>query len=306
MAQPDVAVVLNVQGAHLGEFGSQQTIARTKGELVEALGPDGVAVLNVDDPATAAMAFLAPGRVVTFGFDERAHIRGSDLEEDRFGLMSFTVEDARPAREPAPGEPPDFDRGRPMRVTTRLVGGHQASNVLAALAAGVALGVPLIRAVGALDGVGPMSPHRMAVTPLESGAVLVDDSYNASPDAVTAAVKTVGRMGAAAGMAPTAVLAGMRELGSSQGRKHREVGRTLVREGFGHVYLVGTPAVAYEPGLLDAGMDPERIHFRPDKTGLARELAASALPGEHILLKGPHAAELWLIADDLTAGSEPR
>ncbi|MYW00099.1 UDP-N-acetylmuramoyl-tripeptide--D-alanyl-D-alanine ligase, partial [Streptomyces sp. SID3343] len=127
LVAPDIAVVLNVGVAHLGEFGSRAAIARAKGELVQGLAPGGTAVLNADDPEVAAMRALTSGPVVTFGRAKHADVRVLDLALDRLGRSSCTLRTVAGS----------------AHVTLPLVGAHQALNAAAAAAAALAAGVPL-------------------------------------------------------------------------------------------------------------------------------------------------------------------
>lgn len=202
LVAPDVSVVLNVGTAHLGEFGSRDAIAEAKGELVAALGPGGVAVLNADDERVAAMARLNDAKVVTFGATGAADVRITDLELDRLGRPAFRL--------------------REEQVRLRLVGAHQALNAAAAAAAAVAVGLPLAQVVEALNGVEALSKWRMELHELSSGVVLLNDSYNANPESVRAAVDALASMGDV--RRRIAVLGEMLELGAGSEAAHREVG----------------------------------------------------------------------------------
>src|SRR6478735_3710688 len=127
LVAPDVAMVLNVGVAHLGEFGSRDAIAQAKGELVESLTPDGTAVLNADDDRVAAMASRTSGTVLSFGAEREADVRVEELTLDRLGRPSFVL----------------AARGERVPVTLRLVGAHQALNAAAAAAGALAAGPPL-------------------------------------------------------------------------------------------------------------------------------------------------------------------
>ena len=142
IAPPDVAMVLNVGKAHLGEFGSQEAIARAKGEIVEALTPDGTAVLNADDPLVAAMAGRTSARVVTFGSRPTADVRYDDVALDDHGRVGFALSVG----------------GDRARVGLRLIGEHHAVNAAAVTAAAVAAGVPFHVVVTALADATATSP----------------------------------------------------------------------------------------------------------------------------------------------------
>ncbi|CAL9271687.1 UDP-N-acetylmuramoyl-tripeptide--D-alanyl-D-alanine ligase [Streptomyces sp. SudanB5_2050] len=200
----DIAVVLNVGQAHLGEFGSRAAIARTKGELVQGLAPGGTAVLNADDLRVVAMRALTDGPVLTFGRAEHADVRAVGLALDRLGRPSFTLR-ARDASVP---------------VVLPLVGAHQARNASAAAAAALAAGVPLSRATAALA-TASLSKWRMEMRVLACGAILLNDSYNANPDSTRAALDALA---AIEGGRSIAVLGEMLELGADSEAEHRAVG----------------------------------------------------------------------------------
>ncbi|MDR3360436.1 MAG: UDP-N-acetylmuramoyl-tripeptide--D-alanyl-D-alanine ligase [Bifidobacteriaceae bacterium] len=286
IAPPDVAVVLGVSAAHIGEFGSIDAIGRAKGELVSGLAPGGVAVLNFDDRRVAAMSYLTEGEIITFGFDSMARITGHDVSESPEGHLVLTVED-----QDAPGK---------LRITTRLTGEQLAINVLAALAAAVAAGVPFTRAAAALEGVRPLSPHRMALTELAGGVTLVDDAYNASPESMAGAIKTVARRARQSGRRATAVLGAMLELGAASEAAHLAAGELVAKEGYDRLIVAGEEARGIYDGALAAGLAPEAAEIFPSISAadLADHLAATVQDG-FALLKASHGTGLWRVGEDL-------
>ena len=204
LVAPDIAVVLNVGKAHLGEFGSREAIAKTKGELVQGLAPGGTAILNADDPRVVAMRSLTAGPVLTFGRAEHCRRAGA-----RPG--------ARPAR-PSLLHAADRRGLGPSRAA--VVGAHQALNASGAAAAGLAVGVPLDVAAAALA-TASLSKWRMELHELAGGAMLVNDSYNADPDSTRAALDALV---AIEGGRRIAVLGEMLELGDDSEAEHRAVG----------------------------------------------------------------------------------
>ncbi|MFI1722310.1 UDP-N-acetylmuramoyl-tripeptide--D-alanyl-D-alanine ligase [Streptomyces sp. NPDC020489] len=204
LVAPDIAVVLNVGVAHLGEFGSRAAIARTKGELVQGLAPGGTAVLNADDPRVVAMRALTDRPVSTFGRAVHADVRVLDVALDRLGRPSCTLRTVAAS----------------AHLTLPLVGAHQALNASAAAAAALAAGVPLDRATAALA-TASLSPWRMEPRDLACGAVLLNDSYNANPDSTRAALDALA---AVEGGRRIAVLGEMLELGEDSAAEHHAVG----------------------------------------------------------------------------------
>ena len=231
---PRIGVVLNVGSAHLGEFGSRAAIAVAKGELVEALPADGVAVLNADDAAVAAMAVRTPARVVTFGRGPAAQVRAEDVVLDR-GRARFTL--VSPA-----GRAP---------VALPLVGEHHVGNALAAAAVALELGGTPAGVAAALGAALPVSRWRMEVTDRPDGVTVVNDAYNANPESMRAALAALVAMAGAAGpqhgvafrgrAPPTwAVLGRIGELGDGASAAHAEVAALARALGVDELVAVGT------------------------------------------------------------------
>ena len=296
IARPDVSVVLNVGKAHLGEFGTQQDIAVAKGELVEALDADGVAVLNADDPLVSAMADRTTARVLGFGTAAAADVRLSDLQLDEEGRPSFTLthEDVS------------------VPVALRLVGEHQARNAAAAAAAAVAVGIPLADAATVLAGVESLSQWRMEVRRRSDGATVVNDAYNANPDSMEAALRSVVAIGTGrADRGRTiAVLGEMRELGESSDAEHEAVGRLAVRLGVHQLLVVGEAARAMHRGARAerpvSGMGEEPV-FVADNDEAVAWLTEHVRPRDVVLVKASRGARLDVVAQALldTAPSGP-
>lgn len=290
IAPPDVAVVLNVGKAHIGEFGSQEAIAQAKGELVEALSPDGAAILNADDPAVRAMAARTSASVTTFGESTAADVRVQDLTLDRDGCPRFTLVTATGAAE----------------VALRIAGEHQAHNAAAAAAAALALGLPLDRVVSSLAAVSAISHWRMEVTETPAGLTVVNDSYNANPDSMRAALKALAAMGRARGprARTVAVLGEMRELGESSREEHDAIGRLAVRLDIHRLVVVGEPARPMHLGAHLEGSWGEESVFVPDNDAAMRWLDANLDLGDVVLVKASRGARLDEVAKHLISGRD--
>lgn len=278
IAPPDVSLVLNVGVAHLGEFGSQDAIARAKGEIVEALGPDGVAVLNLDDPRVAAMAPRTRGRVRTFGRDAGAWLRVESVELDELGRPAF-----------------DLQQGsQRVRVRLHLLGEHQVPNAAAAAAAAVALGLPLEEVAASLGRIRALSPWRMELHERADGLVVVNDSYNANPDSMRAALETLAAIGRRTGRRTVAVLGEMRELGASSDHQHREVGRWATELGIDEVIAVGE-------GARPVTETFDTSSFHGSVAEAIDSVVKNVSGNQVVLVKASRAARLERVADALLA-----
>ncbi|MGQ0716493.1 MAG: UDP-N-acetylmuramoyl-tripeptide--D-alanyl-D-alanine ligase [Pseudonocardiales bacterium] len=225
VAPPSIGVVLNVGSAHLGEFGSRDAVATAKGELVEALPATGVAVLNADDAAVAAMDRRTAARVVRFGRSAAAQIRAADVVLNDRGCPSFRL--VTPAGETS--------------VQLAVPGEHQVSNALAAAAVALELGATPLLAAEALAGYRPASRWRLEVTDRPDGVTVVNDAYNANPESVAAALRTLVAM-AGGDRRSWAVLGPLAELGQAETEAYREIGALAVRLGVDRLVVVGERA----------------------------------------------------------------
>jgi UDP-N-acetylmuramoyl-tripeptide--D-alanyl-D-alanine ligase len=272
IAAPDVGVVLNVGHAHVGEFGSPAAIARAKGELVEALTPGGVAVLNADDPLVAAMATRTRARVLTFGVTGDVALGPVTLDSD--GTPHFTLS----------------HDGVTAEAHVPQIGAHHAVNAAAATAAALALGLDLATVVGRLASARPASPMRMERHVRGDGLVVVNDAYNANPESMAAALRAVAGIAHGRGVA---VLGEMRELGDEAPAAHREVGRLAAQLGYRRVVVVGEEARAIAEG---AGAIAEHV---PDVGAAVLTLSASLRGDEVVLVKASRGGRLERVADAL-------
>lgn len=278
LVRPDVSVVLNVGQAHLGEFGSREAIAEAKGELVEALGADGTAVLNAGDERVAAMAARTSARVLSFGDVPCADVRVEDLVLDRLGRPTFRLVTADATAE----------------VTLRLVGAHQALNAAAAAAAALAAGLDLADVATSLSQVETLSQWRMELRELDRGVVVLNDSYNANPDSVVAALEALVSIATDDSTTRTiAVLGEMRELGDAHETEHRGVGARAAELGVDRVVVVGEAARGIHEG---AG---ERSVLLPDNAAAVAWLAEHVAEGDVVLIKASRGARLDEVAATL-------
>ena len=292
IAPPRVGLVLNVGKAHVGEFGSQAAIAQAKGELVEALGPDGTAVLNGDDPLVAAMAGRTAATVRSYGEADHVDVRIEGLATDALGRPEFTL------HERATGER--------ATVQLQLVGEHQAGNAAAAATVALALGMTLPVVAAALGAATNASRWRMEVRERSDGVTVVNDAYNANPDSMRAALKTLAELGRSGGRRTVAVLGEMRELGASSQEEHDAVGRLAVRLDVSQLLVVGEPARPMHLGAYLEGSWGEESVFVADNDAAIAWLRDFLAPGDVVLVKASRAAALEKVAEALLEEDEGR
>ncbi|WP_426311573.1 UDP-N-acetylmuramoyl-tripeptide--D-alanyl-D-alanine ligase [Cellulosimicrobium sp. E-16] len=295
IAPPDVSVVLVVGSAHLGEFGGIEAVACAKSELVAGLAPGGVAVLNADDLRVAAMADVAPGEVVTFGTIPASDVRAEDLGIDRTGRASFTLR-VRPG---ASGDAQPTEETH-ARVTLGLVGEHHVTNALAAATAALRLGLALPDVAARLSDARALSPHRMQVTERPDGVTVIDDSYNANPDSMRAALKALAVM-AGRDRRSVAVLGEMLELGEDSRVAHDDLGRLVVRLNVKLLVVVGEGAGGIHDGATQEGSWGDETRFVPDVEAASALLRDELREGDVVLVKASNGSGLWRLGDELAA-----
>ncbi len=289
IAPPDIAVVLNVGSAHLGEFGSREVVAAAKSELVQALSPSGVAVLNADDPAVVAMAALAPGRVVIVGRSPSADVRAEDVRLDDQARARFDLVSDLPGA-----------TGR-AAVQLRLHGEHHVANALAVAAVALLQGLSVDATAASLASATPTSRWRMEVVERADGITLVNDAYNANPESMAAALRALVAM--AAGRRSWAVLGEMRELGPAAADEHAVLGRLASELGVARLVVVGEGArAAYDAARPEPGWQEPPV-LVDDVDAAYALLQAELAPGDVVLLKSSRDSGLRFLGDRLAGAS---
>ncbi|MGA8987724.1 UDP-N-acetylmuramoyl-tripeptide--D-alanyl-D-alanine ligase [Aeromicrobium sp.] len=269
IAPPTIGVVLNVGHAHIGEFGSAQAIARTKGELVEAVDRSGVAVLNADDPLVLAMAGRTDGTIKTFG--AAGDVQVSDIHLDSSGTPHFTLR----------------HDGRSVEVHLPLIGEYHVANAAAAATVALALGIDLATIASRLATAEPRSSMRMERHVRDDGVVIVNDAYNANPESMAAALRAVAAIGKGRAVA---VLGEMLELGDDSEQAHREVGRLAAELGFWRVVAVGAGARWIAEGAGEVAVTVDDVDVA------IRTLSASLSGDEVVLVKASRGGRLERVA----------
>ncbi|WP_062384701.1 UDP-N-acetylmuramoyl-tripeptide--D-alanyl-D-alanine ligase [Demequina iriomotensis] len=288
IAPLDVAVVLTVGTAHMGEYASPDDVAVAKSEIIAGLRPGGVAILNADDARVTAMVppspdpdgpFVAGPAVIRFGVSE-ADNQAIGLTSDR-GRASFSI------------------GGLPRRTLT-LVGEHHVTNALAAFSVAVQCGVDPAAAWEGIAAAKPLSAHRMALTERPDGVTIIDDAYNASIESVRAALRALKMV--AEGGRTFAVLGEIRELGEASVEIHDKIGTEVVRLRIDRTIIVGAGArPAYIAAVREGSWGDEAAYV--DTIAEARTVLEESLrPGDTVLVKASHGSGLWELADQLVGG----
>jgi len=282
MARPDVGIVLKVGLAHAGEFGGIEQTVRAKSEMVTDLLESDVAVLNVDDPRVVSMAGATPARVVWFGLGPNADVRATDLTTHARGT-DFTVT--------VPG-------GESARVRFGVLGEHHVMNALAAIAASVELGVALPAVVEALESVTLAERWRMQLMGGRDDITVINDAYNASPDSMAAALKTLAQV-QAPGTRSIAVLGEMSELGEFSGEEHDRIGLLAVRLGISQLVVVGQGARRLHISAINEGSWDGESAFVETADEAYDLVVSMTRPGDTVLVKSSNAAGLRHLGDRL-------
>jgi UDP-N-acetylmuramoyl-tripeptide--D-alanyl-D-alanine ligase len=303
IAEPDVGVVLKVGLAHAGEFGGIEATERAKSEMVTDLPATATALLNVDDDRVARMRERTAARVVGFGTSAGADYRLSDVTTDRAGTR-FTLT-APPVGDDDPTDGPTADQPggsstdlETVDVRLAILGEHHAMNAAAALTVAHRWGVPLAAGAEALATMTRAERWRMELLQGPDGVTVINDAYNASPDSMAAALRTLAQV-ARPGERTVAVLGEMAELGEFSVEEHDRIGRQVVRLGIGQLVVVGAGAAPiHQAATLEGSWDGESVYIE-DVDDAVRALQEIVRPGDVVLVKSSKSAGLRFLGDRL-------
>lgn len=280
IARPDLVVVTNVGVAHMGIFGSWDAIVTASAEPVEAIGDDGVAILNRDDDVVRSYADRTRARVLWFGQAAGADVRAERIEMGDDGRARFLL------RADGAGEP----------VELGVPGEHMVANALAAAACGLALGVDPAASAAALEGA-RLTGSRMEAFDAPGGITVVNDAYNASPESMAAALKTARWMAREGRL--VAVLGHMAELGEISVDAHDKLGETIVRVGVDRLITVGEEARLIHTSAVREGQHPDDAVDVQTADEAVAELRRWLRPGDVVLVKGSRVLGLERVAEAL-------
>jgi len=266
IAAPDAAIITNIGVAHIEFMGSREAIATEKGALAEAIEPQGTVILNADDPFSAGIAARTRAKVV-FAGTTGGTVRAIEIRQSAEGSEFTIVEGAHRCRAQLP-----------------VAGSHMVQNALLAVAAGRAFGLSIEECAAGLAAA-PLTKARLQIKEI-GGVQFLDDSYNANPDSMKAALRTLVELDAEGKR--IAVLGEMRELGSESERGHREVGEIAAMLGVDQLITIGRAAEQIAEGARTAGL--EKVSSARSTGEAAKLLGQIAEPGDLVLIKGSRAA----------------
>jgi UDP-N-acetylmuramoyl-tripeptide--D-alanyl-D-alanine ligase len=273
IAKPNIGVVLTVGTAHIGEFGSREVIAQTKGELIASLDKDGIAILGTYDEFTPKMASLHQGQVILFGEKADIQVRAADVEM-REGRPHFDL--VTPAGRDAVG--------------MRAVGAHQVANALAVAAVGTALALPLELIASSLSTAEISSKWRMELHE-SADLLIINDAYNANPESMSAAMRALVLFAQERGGSAWAFVGKMNELGQTQAPQSAAIGALAVELGIDHLVEINAPEYGEPVGAMV-------IHQRPTIES-ALDLVDYFAPGDVVLVKASRSQGFEVLAESL-------
>lgn len=266
IAPPDYAVITNVQPVHLQFFDSIEDIALAKKEILDGMPSGGKAILNGDDPRVRNMAADFNGEVIFFGSTADCSIRAVASTIQGLGGLTAKMEYL----------------GEECSLKLPFFYKSYLHNFLAAAGVGLSFGIPLLDISRSAAELRPL-PMRGEAHRLHDDMVLIDDSYNSNPAALSSALESLGGIKAVRHMA---VLGDMLELGAEENRFHSEAGRMLHKLGWDGLITVGSLSRKMADGAIKAGMDGKKIHSFEDVESVCREIMGILQPGDLILVKG--------------------
>jgi UDP-N-acetylmuramoyl-tripeptide--D-alanyl-D-alanine ligase len=279
LARPRIGAVTTIADTHLETLGSREHIAAAKAELLEGLPPDGVAIVNADEALTVRLLRDVPCPVVRFGLSPEADVRATEVRRANGGY-AFRLSMG----------------GEQVEASLPLPGAHQVRNALVAAAVGAALGVGPGEIV---TGLGRARPAKMRQEVLEvDDLLIIDDSYNASPQSMQAAFEVLAQVGGR--RRRVLALGEMRELGPRSPEFHRQVGHEAAALAPGYLLAVGSQAQGYVEGATAAGLPASAAAVAETADAAIPLLRQVVRPGDVVLIKGSRAIEMERLVAALT------
>ena len=283
ICSPDIGVITNIGPAHLEGLGSLEGVMREKGDLIKGLAPNGRAVLNADDPRVLQLARESRHEVLLYGQSQDATIRAEDIEEDAQTSSFWLI----------------LGQER-IAVQLNAPGHYMISNALAAAAVGHLLGIPAAAVKAGLESFKPVA-GRMNIRQLQNGIQIIDDTYNANPDSMKAALTTIEKM--QSGGRKIFVAGDMFELGALAPELHRQVGAIAAGTHIDRLYASGEHAPDLAAGARQEGM-PSAATITGSREEILEDLIGWLQPGDLVLVKGSRGLAMETIVQGLEKWSE--
>ena len=274
IAAPDAALITNIGIAHIEFMGSREAIAAEKGALAEAIGPQGSIILNADDPFSKNIATRTHAKII-FAGTTAGTIRAGEITQSAHG-SDFTI----------------LEGAHRCRAQLPVPGLHMVQNAMLAVAAGRLFGLSLEEAAAGLVAA-PLAKARLQIRQI-NGVQFIDDSYNANPDSMKAALRTLVELDADGKR--IAVLGEMRELGKESARGHREVGETAAELGVDQLIAIGDMGAAIAEAAQEAGL--EKTAAVGSISEAAEMLTEITAPGDLVLIKGSRTARTERVLEE--------
>jgi UDP-N-acetylmuramoyl-tripeptide--D-alanyl-D-alanine ligase len=283
ICQPNIGVITMVGTAHLENFDSPDGILQAKAEIFAHLHPDGRAILNMDDPQLVEFSRRLSVPVIFFGLNPGARVRGRQVETRSSGTTFFL-------------DMPE----ETVEIRLPVAGAFMATNAMAAAAVGFALGLAGREIKMALEEFKPVK-GRMNVIETKRQIFIVDDTYNANPASMAAAIQSLVKI--KGGCRGVLVIGDMLELGKESAALHRKIGNLAQTSGIAALYATGSFAYDVAQGAAECGMDTEHI-FIGDREAISERLKGGINQGDWILVKGSRAMGMEKIVQDIAMWAE--
>ena len=299
IAHPDHGAILKVGTAHAGEFGGVDNIERTKGELAEGVQPTGSLALNADDERVLRMASRSVAPITYFGVGEKTDANGQPYERYVAALNLRTTDAGCPE---FTLRLPD---GSEYEISSQLIGEHHVHNLLAAATIAYNSGISGEKIARALNKAAAASKWRMARTDRADGVTVINDAYNANPESMAAALRTLAQLGRTVDPATGqphrtwAVLGAMLELGDASVEEHDRIGRLVVRMNISKLIAVGDETKpTYNAAHLEGSWGNEATWVKTPEEA-EQILRAEVRPGDIVLFKSSNGAKLGILGDQV-------
>ncbi len=283
ISRPDIGIITNISAAHIEGLGSIDGVMKAKAELIDEINPSGLAILNADDPRLVRIAENAQIDVLMYGFSEKAEIRADNNKPKGYG-SSFLLT--------TPLGKAQIDLATP--------GEFMISNAMAAAAAGHAAGLSIEEIKNGIESFQP-EHGRMNIIKTQKGITIIDDTYNANPASMEAAISTLCSL---KGKNNGFLIAGdMLEMGSYAKEAHRNVGASAVKSGVAGIYTTGRYAEDVANGAVSEKMDARAI-YTGSKKDILEQLKKSLSGVDWILVKGSRAMGMETVVKELKEWGE--